>query len=291
MLNVLSIVSYPFLPAKMGGQKGIALFNRFFAASVNLTCITTKNNEPGLNEGYTVKNMLSNSKMRYINLFYFFTIRNEIRKNKITHLILEHPYYGWLGIMLKRFCKIRLIVHSHNIEALRFKSTGKWWWRILWKYEQWVYKNADSCFFITEEDKNYAFAQFGLDHTKCNTITYGFELNQAPATEEKTVARDFLNSRYGLDKNETLLLFNGTLDYPPNLNAVDLILHRINPVLMAHPEFNYRIIICGKNLPESYKELKMQIDGNTADWFNRNGEGDNDHYTQAGWLFNKAMNR
>ena len=41
---------------------------------------------------------------------------------------------------------------------------------------------------------------------------------------------------------------------------------------------------------ESYKEIPMQLEGNTADWFNRNGEGDNDHFTQPGWLFNRAMN-
>jgi catalase len=27
-----------------------------------------------------------------------------------------------------------------------------------------------------------------------------------------------------------------------------------------------------------------------ADWYDRNGEDENDHYTQAGWLYNKAMN-
>ena len=40
----------------------------------------------------------------------------------------------------------------------------------------------------------------------------------------------------------------------------------------------------------SYKEPSMQLDTNVADWFDRNGEGENDHFTQAGWLYNKAMN-
>ena len=41
---------------------------------------------------------------------------------------------------------------------------------------------------------------------------------------------------------------------------------------------------------ESYKEMPMVLDSNVADWFDRNGEGDNDHYTQPGLLFTKAMN-
>ncbi len=41
---------------------------------------------------------------------------------------------------------------------------------------------------------------------------------------------------------------------------------------------------------QSYKEVPMQLESNVADWFDRNGEGENDHYTQPGWLFTKAMN-
>jgi catalase len=40
---------------------------------------------------------------------------------------------------------------------------------------------------------------------------------------------------------------------------------------------------------ESYREPAMVLDSNIADWFDRN-ENDNDHYTQPGLLFNKAMN-
>jgi catalase len=40
----------------------------------------------------------------------------------------------------------------------------------------------------------------------------------------------------------------------------------------------------------SYKEPAMPLESLSADWFDRNGEGEDDHYTQPGWLFNKAMN-
>jgi len=41
---------------------------------------------------------------------------------------------------------------------------------------------------------------------------------------------------------------------------------------------------------EKYKEPPIQLDSTVADRFDRNGPHDNDHYTQPGWLFNKAMN-
>lgn len=41
---------------------------------------------------------------------------------------------------------------------------------------------------------------------------------------------------------------------------------------------------------QSYKEPAMELDSNVADWYDRNAPGENDHYTQPGWLFNKVMN-
>src|SRR5208283_368416 len=41
---------------------------------------------------------------------------------------------------------------------------------------------------------------------------------------------------------------------------------------------------------EAYKEPPMELDGAIADWYDRNGADENDHYTQPGLLFTKAMN-
>jgi catalase len=40
----------------------------------------------------------------------------------------------------------------------------------------------------------------------------------------------------------------------------------------------------------SYKEPPMTLESNIADWFDRNGPGDDDHFTQPGLLFSKVMN-
>ena len=240
----------------MGGQKGIAFFYKYLAKNINLTCITTKANVSNA-ASYEVLNILSNSGMRYMNVLYFFTLRKIIKEKKITHLIIEHPYYGWLGILLKYFCKVKLIVHSHNIESLRFKSMHKWWWRILWGYEKYTHQQADCNFFKHDEDKNFAIEKFKLVPDKCITITYGFELQSPPASEERFLAKNELCRLHGINIDEKLLLFNGTLDYKPNLDAVDTILQYINPLLLAaNDHFKYKIIICGKGLPSRYHELK-----------------------------------
>jgi UDP-N-acetylglucosamine:LPS N-acetylglucosamine transferase len=256
MPNVLSIVPYNFLPPKMGGQKGIALFNQFIAKELHLICVTTKSNDENYATDYKVIKTLSNSPSRYCNIFLFFSIKKNIQKENITHIIIEHPYYGWLGILLKIFTNIKLVVHSHNIEALRFKSVNKWWWKILWHYEKFTYQNAHLNFFINQNDFEYAITNLGIKPNKAKVITYGFDLKEPPSKTEKIIAKQQICKQYNIDDKDTILFFNGTLNYPPNLNALDIILNEINPILLANNLFNYKIIVCGKNLPESYHHLE-----------------------------------
>ena len=249
MTTVISIVSYPFLPAKVGGQKGIALFNKYFSKYHHLICVTTKKNDADAAEGYEVLNILSNSKFRYINIFYFFVIRKIIRKNNATHLLLELPYYGWLGVLLKWFCGIKLIVHSHNIEGLRWKTLGKWWWKILWGYEKFTHKKADYNFFIHDDDRQYAIEKFGLQPSKCITMTYGIELEKIPPKEEITRCQKLIRQEYKIRDDEIVLFFNGAFNYMPNLEGLKKITDTINPMLQQKKDFPYKIIICGRDIP------------------------------------------
>jgi UDP-N-acetylglucosamine:LPS N-acetylglucosamine transferase len=250
MSTVVSIVSYPFLPAKVGGQKGVALFNKYFSKYHHLICVTTKKNEAAAAEGYEVLNVLSNSKLRYINIFYFFLIRKIIRQNKASHLLLEHPYYGWLGILIKKFCGVKLIVHSHNMEGLRWKALGKWWWKILCQYEGLIHRQADYNFFIHDEDREYAIREFRLISFRCITMTYGIEWETIPSKDEIENCNDLIKAKHDIKQNEKILFFNGAFNYRPNIEALSRITDIINPLLLKKNDFQYKIVICGRDIPE-----------------------------------------
>jgi len=254
-INVLSLVSYNFLPAKMGGQKGIASFNDSFSKQVNIICVTTKSNDPKAAD-YEVLNILSDSPLRYMNIFYFFTLRNIIKQKNITHLQIEHPYYGWLALLVKRFCKVKLILHSHNIEGLRFKSTGKWWWRILLGYEKIVHRKSDHLFFVTDEDRAYSIENFKVDPAKCLTTPYGIDWQHALPADEKSTAKKILNEKYNIAENELVLFFNGSFNHKPNLDALYFILDSLNPILAGTKDFKYKILICGKGIPADITDKK-----------------------------------
>src|ERR1700730_4660393 len=256
MTTVVSLVSYKFLPARVGGQKGIALFNKYFSKHLRLVCVTTKNNDLQEAEGYDLIPLLSNSPLRYINIFYFFTIRTILKKNKARHLLIEHPYYGWLAYLLKKFCRVKLVVHSHNIEGLRWRSLGKWWWKILWTYEKFTHRLADHNFFIQQQDLDYAVQNFKLNRSKCMVMTYGIEMKGPPSMQEIESARKKKQALHQIHPEECILLFNGAFDYKPNLDALYKLVKTINPLLAANKQFRYRLIICGRSIPAEISNNK-----------------------------------
>lgn len=263
MQKVLSIASYQFLPPVMGGQKGIAFFNRHLCRHMPITCVTIPKNAENnhLPEPYEVLPLLSGSVLRYVNVFLFFKLKRLIRERSITHVILEHPYYGWLGYLLKRFTGVKLVVHSHNIEGLRFRDFGKWWWKLLWWYERWVYRITDYNFFITEEDRFYAREEMKVDMNKSTVITYGILQQQSPVLADRQGAKAAVCQLHSIDPNHLVLLYSATLYYGPNLQALDVILKEINPILQTK-NIPYTIIVCGSHLPDHYDRLKTYADFN-----------------------------
>jgi polysaccharide biosynthesis protein PslH len=244
MAVVVSIVPYKFLPPKIGGQKGIAFFNQYFSRHVQLICLTIKTNDNQYAKGYETIPVFSASRLRYLNLFIVFKLKRLLQKRKATHVLIEHPYLGWLGILLKKLTNTKLVVHSHNIEGLRFKTIGKWWWKLLWRYERFTHRHADFNFFIHEEDRKYAIESFGLDSAKCIVITYGIEIDSIPSEGEVQKAKDYVRKRHNIQSTEKIVLFAGSFNYKPNCDAFEYIDKTLAP-LLEKKDFPCKFLVCG----------------------------------------------
>ncbi|MCF3108494.1 glycosyltransferase family 4 protein [Niabella sp. CC-SYL272] len=253
------MVPYKIVPPVTGGEKAGYYFLKHLAVLGRMTCFTVAENEQ-LNTLYPTLPVLGSSrnKFRYINPLLFFRLRRLLKEQGIRYLTMEHPYFGWLGMLLQRLAGIKFIIHSHNIEAFRFKDLKKWWWKWLFRYEKMVHRFADLSFFISPEDRSFALQHYQLSPEKCIVLPYGIELTWVSA-ETKKEAKRVLCSELGIDINTRLVLFNGTLSYRPNLNAVTAILRSINPLLRQQFSKPYKILICGKGLPDALlAEMKEQ---------------------------------
>jgi polysaccharide biosynthesis protein PslH len=149
---------------------------------------------------------------------------------------------------LKKKHRIPLVIHSHNIEAERFRQMGRIWWSWYRHFEKWIHRKADLNFFITEEDRQYAINSFQLESKKTSVIPYG-----VPAIETIESAGKRLRTLLGI-QNEYIFFFNGTLDYYPNQQALKMLVNEILP-LLNQMNFAYRLVITGRNLPGSLAQL------------------------------------
>ena len=260
--KIALLAPYNVYPAQTGGKKFIALFYEYLNRITPVEFISVPENEMAKNLQKSFHGILGSSKIRYANPALFFKLKKIIRQKEITDLIIVHPYFGWLAWLLKKSTGVKLSILSHNIESVRFKSMGKWWWRLMWQYEKNVHRIIDNNFFVTEEDRQFAQNNYGLSPEKCHVITYGIEWRQVPAAIEKDNAAAYLRKQYNIKNDEKILLFNGSLNYSPNIEAVNYIVDFINPVLIKIEGYKYKILICGKGLPEFYNELSAYKNSN-----------------------------
>ena len=252
-MKVLVIAPYTYLPSRSGGQKYIAQWLEALSKRVTLTVASTAANERTLAGSYKLIPLLANSFFRYADFTLRATIRDLITRNQYDLIIWEHPYYGWLADQIKKDTGITTVIHTHNIEFQRFRSLGKWWWPLLEVYEKFAFSKADKVCFITPEDQEFAIQKWGLETNKCLEVPYG--INQPNYPTDRQAASELIRKKHEIGEEESILLFNGALDYTPNQEALNNILYKINPLLQQQAKGTYRIFVCGKGLPKKYKEL------------------------------------
>jgi glycosyltransferase involved in cell wall biosynthesis len=258
--KVLDIVPYPFLPWFSGGQKSIGQFLEFLGSETDLTVAGTVTNDWTHARNYSGIPLLKKGSSRYWDLSLIRSITSLIKKNNYDAVIWEHPYYWWLAKRIRKRTGAKTIFHTHNIEYLRFKSNGKWWWPVLRNYERSCFRGADIVFFISDDDREFAISKWKIDPAKCFTIPFGVPIKEFPADKQECKRK--LAAIHGIGEDEKIFLFNGLLGYKPNLDAVLAILKNINPILREKADFKYKIILCGKGLPEEYNGLKDYSDKN-----------------------------
>lgn len=254
LTHLVSLVWYQVLPARFGGQKGIAQFNGHLARHHRLSCLCSSDNIPTGKEPYKVLPELSTGRAQVLQPWNWRRIVKRVKALEATHLILEHAYYGVPALMLKRK-GVKLIAHSHNLEFERFRQLGRWWWPLLRNLEKQVHRAADISLFKTEQDRLNAIRIFGLDPATCLVLPYGLERESLPTTAEKQAAQKRLRERFHLGADERILYFNGTLDYEPNAEALRYLVKEVLPALESTIGEDFRLIVTGRNMRARFADL------------------------------------
>lgn len=247
MAGVLALVSFKIFPAHMGGQKGVALFYQYLSKHFNVVMAASRDNTDTQEASYEVMPLLYPNRRMLRNRQQLAPLRTLVEEKRINVLIAEHSYTAWLAWLLKRATGKPFIIHSHNLESYRFRQMNRKWWPLYWRHERWIHRRADHSFFISEEDLAIARREFGLPAEACSVIPYGIE-EMKPIADARSKLRAVFNVHA-----DHIFHFNGTLDYEPNIEAVENLLYRLDP-LLQQSGLSYTILVSGKRLPQSIQD-------------------------------------
>jgi polysaccharide biosynthesis protein PslH len=243
MARILALVSFKVFPPHMGGQKGVVLFHEHLSKHHEILMLVSKDNTEKIEASFKVIPILFPNKNIFSNLSLIRKITRIIKKEKIDCIITEHSYTGWMAWLLRKKTGIPFIIHSHNIETQRFRQMRKRGWKIYQPYEKWIHSEANHNFFINENDHSKAVRDFGLDPEKCTIVPYGSEI---PAIDPG--AGQNFRERTGI-KSKFIFHFNGTMDYEPNVEAVEKLAKEVSPIL-KQLKIDATIVITGKRLKQ-----------------------------------------
>ena len=250
--GIVFVVPYRFIPPVNGGHKAAYGFADFMNRKLPLIALTTSDN-PEADTPFPVVRLLGQHFTKYISPMVAWRCWRFFKNQKPTHCFTHQHFIALLLIPILTLLGIPLTIYVQNIEYQRFKTMKKWFWPIIYLSEKLAYKGAKQLFFISPDDLGPACSIFHLNEKKCTVLPYGTYLNASPADREK--ARMAVEEQHGFSKEEFLILFFGPQSYQPNLEAVELIINKINPLLLQKVDFAYRFIICGGGLPQSYNKL------------------------------------
>ncbi len=243
--KVVFIVPYHFVPPKNGGHKAAYGFAQFLEKETELLVISSMGNQ--LTTDFNLKKVFTDHFYRYFSPLVGTKMFQVIKAFGAKRVILHQPFMLPLLYTYLKKNNIPFAVFVQNMEFLRFKSLGRWWWPLMRWFEKWSYENADHLFFIAETDADISLKEFKVDPNRFSVIPYGTSIEVCPT--DQMVNRRILERRYGIPAGAKVLLFFGPQQYAPNLQAIRYLKNEIWPLLSDKDHLEW--VICGGGMPEN----------------------------------------
>lgn len=249
-MKIFALVSYPFLPAKTGGEISTLQLLHFLGKEHQVTVFTVDPYAPIDNQelGFEIIFGMRFKPWRYLNILLPFTLRKHIKAQQSDVLFLDQPFMGWMIPVLKILTGKKVFVRCHNIEYLRFKSMGKSWWSLMYMYEKMVHQMADLVIYLSDVDQKHAQFEFNLATEKTTLIPTGISYSEAP--KPIVNAKEIVCKAAGIGLNQPIILYFGTMHYQPNYEGVNYVVNEVYTRLVKKLGSGFMLLICGKGLPE-----------------------------------------
>lgn len=247
------VVPYRFVPPQNGGHKAAFGFCSALAQELPFACLSTTNNDAA-GAPFRLIPLFRDKVSKYFNPLVARRCYLALKREQAGACISFQPFMALLLWPVTALLGIPLDIYAQNLEYRRFRSMGRWFWPVLYAVEWLAFRLARRLYFISPDELPEAVRFLGISPEKCFVAPYGTPYSTPPGDTAET--RRAIREKHGYGEEEFLIIFFGPQSYRPNLEAVELIIHNINPLLLEKASFPYRFLICGGGLPEHYQRLK-----------------------------------
>ena len=229
--KILTVIPFPFLPPKAGGE-WCAYYSTEFLAKHRPSVVASTGNNSLYPSTFTLYRPFSDAKSKYLLPRTFGALDRLAKRHSLKGVFLHQPFMGYWAYKLARKHQVPLMVYVHNLEFERFRSMGKPWWPLMKRLESWLYRRADYLLFISDIERERAIEYWNLRPERCFYVPSGV------LHEE------------GFSEDIPTFLFFGSMRYTPNEQAVALLLEKVAPAWEALGYGKARWVICGGGLSE-----------------------------------------
>ncbi|MBI9068080.1 MAG: glycosyltransferase family 4 protein [Salinivirgaceae bacterium] len=258
--TILSIVPSPLIPPVSKGQKHTyGLLDALGEITKVVSITDTHSTTAG--HSFELRPLIEHNIRKYLAFGNYKLLYRLIIRLKPKAILLEQPYMGLMVSLVSKKTKVPFSVHAHNVEFLRQKALGKWWWPMVFWLERYTFRKAKYIFFISENDKNLAVKKYLISEQKCFVSPFGLGQTEPLVSSIDLVKK--IRAKHNISAEDKVFMFFGDMKYLQNIVALELIINEIQPRIdEKFKGKDYKILICGGGLSEAYekqlKELESQ---------------------------------
>jgi len=168
------------------------------------------------------------------------------RRHAVEVAQAEFPAYAAPALAARAaMTGLRTVVVEHNVEHLRIADSAGIGPDVVARLQAWevaLCRAVDRVVMVSENDRRL-LVEAGVPAARIRVLPHGVDLHRYRSTDRRRARK-----RLGLGSGETVLLFHGVLNYPPNREAAIRLGERILPLLRARG-VEARVLIVGDDPP------------------------------------------
>lgn len=192
---------------------------------------------------------------------YIFKLISIMKKENFEIIQIAFCYGIIITKLIALFMKkeTEIIYDAHNVEAeyilqVSDKNSSLFLNYFFWIYVPLIEKLAinatDNVICVSEADKLSFIKRYNLPFNKITVIPSGTKIRPLRMGENHKIK---LKESFNIKENDVVILFHGTYKYPPNREAIDIIIDYIAPIIKTKFE-NAVFLIAGNGVPVVEKD-------------------------------------